>query len=271
MQMAPRKRVGLALGGGVVRGIAHIGVLAVLEQAGISIDCLAGSSAGSLIAAGYAAGLGVEGLKNLAGQMSWLRLLRPVWPARGLASFAPLEKWLMGKFGDITFDQLHIPFCAVTTDLNSGEMVPLCQGRVAPAVRASCSVAGLIVPAEIDGRLLCDGNFSNGVPVSVARAMGADYVIGVDIFQPGIRTGLGALGYGIAGLEILIQNTGNGLQSADCLISPDLTRVSYVRFSQWERLIELGAKAAEEKVGLILKELDLMVEMQAEASGHPGS
>jgi NTE family protein len=253
--MASRKRVGLALGGGVVRGMAHIGVLAALETAGIQVDVVAGSSVGSIIGAGFCAGLSVEELKALAGQMSWFRLVRLVWPARGFASFAPMERWLIKNYGDTTFDQLKIPFAAVTTDLQTGDSVVLFQGRLAPALCASCSVAGLAVPVEMDGRLLCDGNFTNSVPVSVARDMGADYVIGVDIFQHAIRRRLGALGYGLAGLELLIQRSGGGMHMADCLISPDLSGATYLRFSQREKMYELGWKAAQSQVGKILRDL----------------
>jgi NTE family protein len=107
----------------------------------------------------------------------------------------------------------------------------------------------VIEPAEIDGRLLCDGNFSNSLPVSVVRAMGADYVIGVDIFTPAIRPRFGAFGYLAAGLEVLIQSSGGGIHDADCLISPNLAGETYLRFSQRKKLIELGAQAARERLG----------------------
>src|SRR3990172_8242467 len=193
-----RKVVGLALGGGVVRGLAHIGVLAVLEREGIPIDLVAGSSVGSVIGAGYSAGIKLDRLIEFSRQMNWLSIARPVWPVRGLVSFERLERLLIGEIGDISFADLKVPYAAVATDLHTGEMVVIQHGRVASAVRASCSVPGIVEPALVDGRLLVDGNYSNSTPVSVVRDMGAEYVIGVDIFTPTLRHYLGPVGYAIA-------------------------------------------------------------------------
>jgi NTE family protein len=248
MLQQDRKRVGLALGGGVVRGIAHIGVLDVLEEAGILVDYIAGSSAGALIGATYCAGVTPAHLRQSARRLNWFKWLRPVWPVRGFFSFRKMEDWLIEQMGDVNFNDLHIPFAVVATDMNDGDMVVLDRGRVAPAVVASCSVAGVIAPSEIDGRLLCDGNFSNSVPVGVVRAMGAEYVIGVDIFMPTVRRWMGALGYLLAGAEILIQSAGGGIRAADCLVAPDLAGMSYIRFSQAEKLYTLGAQAARKKL-----------------------
>jgi len=251
------RKVGLALGGGVVRGLVHIGVLLVLEQEGIPIDLVAGSSAGSVIGAAYCAGLKLDHLVEFSRRINWLTIARPVWPIRGLVSFAALERVLISQIGDLTFADLKIPYTTVATDLLTGEMVPLNQGRVAPAVRASCSVPGIVVPAKLHGRLLVDGNYSNSTPVSVVREMGADYVIGVDIFTPTIRPRLGPVGYAIAGFEILVQAAGGGIASADCLISPDLKGKTYTRFSKRKQLIELGMSAAREKLPFIREALGL--------------
>jgi NTE family protein len=246
-----RKRVGLALGGGVARGLAHIGVLSVLERVGIPIDCVSGTSAGSLMGAVYCAGWSLDRIREEARLIRWHQLASPVWPSRGLVSFDKLERWLVGKLGDITFADLKIPYAAVATDLSSFEPVALCEGRLAPAVRASCSFPGLVTPLELNGRLLCDGFVSNSVPVSAVRAMGADYVIGVDILAPAIRPRWGALGYAVAGVEIMSQKAGQGHQTADCLISPDLAGVSYLRLD-YQKLTALGERAAEEKLPVIL-------------------
>jgi NTE family protein len=174
-----------------------------------------------------------------------------------LFSFKRLERLLIGEIGDITFADLKLPYAAVATDLHTGEMVVINHGRVAPAVRASCSVPGIVEPALIDGRLLVDGNYSNSTPVSVVREMGAEYVIGVDIFTPTLRDYLGPIGYAIAGFEILVQAAGGGITTADCLISPDLKGKTYVRFSKREQLLELGKEAAREKLPAILEALNL--------------
>jgi len=168
-----------------------------------------------------------------------------------------LERWLVDRLGDITFEELKIPYAAVATDLRTFEPVVLRHGRLAPAVRASCSFPGIITPVEIEGRLLGDGFVTDSVPVSAARAMGADYVIGVDILAPAIRTGWGALGYAIAGVEIMAQRAGRGYYQADCLISPNLAGVSYLRLD-FEKLVALGEKAAEERLPAIQTALEAM-------------
>jgi NTE family protein len=250
-----RKRIGLALGGGVVRGLAHIGVLAVLQQAGIPIDYVAGTSAGSLVGASFCAGMSIEAILDFAVKMRWWHIARPVLPVQGFVSFEPMERWIMSELGDLTFADLRIPFTAVATDLNSGESVILNDGRLAPAVRASCTVPGLVTPLELDGKLLGDGSLSNTVPVSILRAMGADYVIGVDIFTSSIRRRWGPLGLGFAALEILIQRAGGGITQADCVITPNLAGATYFRFSKKEHLMEQGEKAAREKVDCIRQAL----------------
>jgi NTE family protein len=177
-----RKRIGLALGGGVVRGMAHLGVLAVLEQEGIPINFIAGTSAGSIVGALFAAGLSIAKIKDFGMNVHWWNFARPVGPARGWVSFDPLERWLVRELGDLTFGDLKTPFAAVAVDLNTGEPVVLDQGRLAPAVRASCSVPGFVTPLELDDMLLGDGSLADTVPVDVLHSMGVDYTIGVDIF-----------------------------------------------------------------------------------------
>ncbi|MCI0520019.1 MAG: patatin-like phospholipase family protein [Chloroflexi bacterium] len=248
VDLAARKKVGIALGGGVVRGMAHLGVLSVLEDAGIQVDVVAGSSAGALIGMLYSMGLNIESIRTLARRITWLRILRPTWPRRGFFTFEPMERWLVKELGPVQFHELKTPFAAVATDLISGKRVALTEGGVARAVRASSSVAGVIEPVEMNGYLLCDGNFSDSVPVSVARELGAEYVIGVDVFSHAIRKGWGAAGYLAAGVELLIRRSGEGIEQADCLITPSLKAESYLRFSKRDELFALGVKAAEEKL-----------------------
>ena len=252
-----RKRVGLALGGGVARGLAHVGVLNVLDRAGIPIDCVSGASAGSIMGAVYCAGWSMERIRQEAQKIRWHHLASPTWPLRGLVSFHKLERWIVGKLGDLTFADLKIPFAAVATDLQTFEPVVLRQGRLASAVRASCSFPGFVTPIEIEGRLLCDGFVTDIVPVSAVRAMGADYVIGVDILAPAIRKRWGALGYFVAGVEIMAQKAGQGVVQADCTISPDLAGVNYLSFD-YKRLVALGERAAEAQLPIIQASLTHM-------------
>ena len=252
-----RKKVGLALGGGVARGPAHIGVLSVLEEANIPIDCVAGTSAGSIIGAVYCAGLGLAQMRKLAQQMSWQQIISPVWPQRGLVSFKRMEPWIEAYIGDLCLEDLPIPMAAVVTDVYSGEPVVLQEGCLATAVRASSSVPGVVEPAEINGRLLCDGGISANVPIDAARQLGADYVIGVDLFAPEYDGRGGPLGIGFSAVETLIRNSGSGTKKADCLIVPAINDHSYMRFAQGDAYIALGEAAARQKLPQILADLDL--------------
>ncbi len=241
-------KIGLALGGGVVRGMAHVGVLRVLLESQIPIDMVAGTSAGSIVGAIFCAGLTIDEIQEKSSQLSWWRMARPVWPRQGFVSFDPMEKYLVRQIGDLTFDELKIPFAVVATDLKTAEAVEITTGRVAPAVHASCAVPGAVVPVSWNGRLLGDGCLVDTVPVRVLRRMGADFVIGVDIFTPAIRPRLGALGMGFNALEILLQKAGGGTRDADLLINPGLGGKSYLRFSTREKLFLAGAQATSEKV-----------------------
>ncbi|RMG91916.1 MAG: hypothetical protein D6706_17655 [Chloroflexi bacterium] len=248
-------QIGLALGGGVARGPAHVGVLSVLEEAGIPIHCVAGTSAGSIVGAAYCAGLTVSQMQELAQNTGWRDVARLAWPKRGFVSFAKMEPWLEGWLGKLDIRDLAIPFAAVVTDLESGEPVVLRAGRLATAVRASCSVPGVVTPVRINGRLYCDGGVSDNLPVSAVRELGADYVIGVDLFAPSGRLRWGPFGLGATALELLVRHAGGGVRQADCLIVPDISEFSYFRFSQSRQFIELGAQAARQALPKILADL----------------
>lgn len=237
-------KVGIALSGGVARGSVHIGVLSALTEAGISIDYVAGSSAGSLVGCLYCAGLLPDKILEIAQKIGWLQIARPIFPGRGFVTFAPLERTLTEILGPVQFDELSIPFAVVTADMNHGEPVIIRSGAVATAVRASSSVPGLVAPVEQDGMLLCDGGVVNNCPVDVVREMGADYVIAVDLFTPS-RPKWGPIGMGAASIELMIRSSGGGIKSADCLITPDLAGKSYFSFSRLEEYVALGRQATE--------------------------
>jgi len=135
-----KRRVGLAFGGGIVRGFAHVGVLSVLYDAGIPIDYIAGTSVGAIVAAVYSAGWTPEQIEAFADKFNWWRVITPVWPSRGLVSFDRMARWFITVAGDLEFSDLKIPCTVVATDIETGQQVNLCTGRVAPAVHASCSL-----------------------------------------------------------------------------------------------------------------------------------
>ncbi len=256
MTVQARKRIGLALGGGVARGLAHIGVLNALSEAGIEVDLVAGSSAGALAGALFSSGLPVKDVSLLASTLNWFRIARPVWPTSGVISFDPLRKWLVATLGDLTFEDLHLPFAVAVTDLESGEAIYLRSGKLAPAVCASCVIPGFVSAERINGLLLGDGTLVDAIPVNILRQMGADYIIGVDLFRPKLRRAWGPVGFGFSALEIILRRTGDGLEKADCLISPALSGETYFNFGKAKHLIKLGRQAAEAKIPEILAALE---------------
>ena len=184
-----RRSVGLALGAGGARGLAHVGVLRGLAEEGVTVDAIAGTSSGALVGAVYAAGQ----LENFERQMrafQWsdvLALFDPVWPRSGLMSGARVVERLTSTLGDWRIEDLPIPFAAVAIDLVTGEEVLIRKGRVRDAVRASISIPGIFKP-HLDGRrVLVDGALRNPVPVSALATLGADVCVAVNLHQTPVR------------------------------------------------------------------------------------
>lgn len=240
--------VGLALGGGIVRGFAHMGVIQALKEAKIPLNIVTGSSAGSVVGSLYCAGVSPINVLDHAYQLSWSKIARLRWPTKGFFSFDRMEKWLCNIIGDINFSDLDTPLGIVATDVETGDSILLNSGKLAPAVRASCSIPGFFDVVNINGRKLADGSLVNSLPVDAARKMGANYVIGVDLFSPITREHWGSFGYGFVALEIVFQRTGGGYQKADCLIEPDLAGATYFRFSQVQKLFDLGYSAGKRNI-----------------------
>jgi NTE family protein len=236
--------VGLALGGGAARGMAHIGVLDVLAKAQIPIYCLSGCSVGGVVGALYCAGYTTDEIRCVAHHIHWRRIARKAKSiSQGLLSFERLERLLVMMIGDIDFSELKVPFSVAAMDFETGERVVLKSGSVAKAVHASCSIPGFVTPVDIDGQLLVDGGIVDNLPVDLARDLGADYVVGVDIFMPNYRRGHGLFGTGLTTIETLIRNAGGGVSRADFLIKPDTAGKTYTRFSQHRELISEGEQS----------------------------
>jgi len=180
-----KPRLGLALSGGGARGLAHIGVLRALEDAGIQPDYLTGTSMGGVIAAGYAAGLSPADMEQIALEFGTVRklwgLADPTLPRRGLFQGERLLAFFEQHLQGCTFVDLRVPLTLVAVDLNSGKEIHLREGSVAEAVRATVSIPGLLAPVERNGQRLVDGGLLNNLPVDVVRQMGADVTLAVDV------------------------------------------------------------------------------------------
>jgi NTE family protein len=256
MRKKDGRTIGLALGGGAARGLAHIGVLKVLEEERIAVHRVAGTSAGSLIGSLFCAGFGWRGLRETAQKIDWSDLVTPTWPTLGVVSPEKLEKTLSRLLQGRSFDDLAIPFRAVAADITSGEEVVLSSGSVARAVRASCSIPGIFEPTEIEGRLLVDGGLVNDVPTDVVKDMKADRVIGVDLnadrVVPKRPENLIEVFY--RSLNILIYNSAQRARRvADVMVVPRLEGFAYHDLSRLDELIARGESAMRDKIKIVKK------------------
>ena len=246
-----RRRVGLALGGGGARGLAHIGVLQCLEEAGVPIDCVTGTSVGSLIGALLVCGYDGKELERRARDVDWSDLVGVTWPKRGLVQAEKLERVLSELTDGKSFSDLDTPFAAVAADITTGTAVLFSQGSIAAAVRASCSVPVVFEPVEIDGRLLVDGALVNEVPGDIARDLGAEVVIGVDLNVDRTKNKRPdhLVDVLFCSFNILIAGMSQkGKAAADVAIEPDLEGFRYADLSRIDEAIERGYAATHEKV-----------------------
>ncbi len=239
-------RIGLALGGGAARGFAHIGVIQVLEEAGIPVDLVAGTSAGSLVAALFAAGRNGAALARLALAMDESAITDWAFPGRGLIRGEALARYVREQTGGKPIEQLARPLGIVATDLDSGEAVLFRRGDVGAAVRASSAVPAIFQPVKIGTREYVDGGLVSPVPVRFARQMGAELVIAVDISSPpdGNATSdpfkLLLQTFAIMGRSINQWE----LKDADVVLRPRLVGVSSADFTARQRAIDSGREAA---------------------------
>src|SRR5215472_1102063 len=240
-----RPKIGVALGGGFARGIAHLGVLRVLQEEQIPIDYLTGTSAGALLGTAFASGHTIPQIVRQAQatrfkdfgnwKLSWL----------GLASNQRLEHYPRKFLGVGTFEDLKIPLAIAATDLASGEAVYFSHGQLGPALRASCAYPGMFVPVEIDGRMLVDGFLAAPVPVEAARGMGADIVIAVFLESANARRPTSIVD--VIGLSFGILQRHADLEwrrSADIIIEPVVKEYLWDDFDKTPELLAAGEAAA---------------------------
>jgi NTE family protein len=256
-----QRRVGLVLSGGAVRGAAHVGVLQVLDEAGIRPDLVVGVSAGSVVGGLYCAGLAPAALQQTAREMNWNRLARLVRPRLGLFDISPLEQVVDDLTGGLTFEQLKIPFAAVSVDIICGKLVVFRQGPLARAIHASCAIPGLFSPVEDGERLLVDGGALDNLPVAIAREMGAEYLIAVDVLPLPTTPAewpKNILEMWSLSVYTIMQRTRSWEgQMADVLIQPDIAHVSFIDFSQVDLLVQKGREAALGQLARIKADLGM--------------
>lgn len=240
-------RIGLALGGGAARGFAHVGVIQVLEEAGIQPQLVAGTSAGSLVAAVYASGKKGEELQRVALTMEEAAIADWTLPifSRGMLRGEALARYVNAQVRSRLIEDMPLPLGIYATDLKTGAGVLFQRGDTGTAVRASSAVPGVFQPVKISGRDYVDGGLVSPVPVRAARSMGAELVIAVDISSPpeGSVTD-GTLEILLQTFSIMGKSINNlELRDADVVVRPVLTGISSGDFSARRRSIEAGRTA----------------------------
>ncbi|HPC82883.1 MAG TPA: patatin-like phospholipase family protein [Thermoanaerobaculaceae bacterium] len=280
-----RPRVGLVLSGGGALGLAHVGVLKVLEELHVPVDCVAGTSMGAIVGGLYAAGYSPQEIERLAYELPWGELIEDRPDRRHLpyrrkvddqTYLTPIQLGLSGgrlrmpsgliaghrlgielrlltlrAQGTEDFDRLPLPFRAVAADIGTGEMVILRRGELAHAMRASMAVPGVFSPVELDGRLLVDGGLVDNLPVDQARAMGADVVIAVDVGTPmAAKRRPDSIASILSRTSDMLTrvNVERMLPGVAILIRPDVGRFSLLDFGRAREILPKGEAAAKEHV-----------------------
>lgn len=254
------ERLGLVLGGGGLRGAAHLGVLRVLEDAGVKPDLVVGTSVGAIVGAGVAAGVPTAEMWEVFSGLDWRDMARPSWGSRvSLLASDPLGGLIARVTPVETFEELALPFAAVAGDLLTGDRVVLDSGSLRGALASSSAIPGVFEPVRHSGRMLVDGGIVDNLPVDVARDRGADYVIAVSIMPPlkgavepkDVRDVLMLM------LNIVEHNTEGKRSLADVVITPDVAHVGLSNFRQTTEAYDAGVAAAEAVLPEILQGLGM--------------
>ena len=260
-------KIGLALGSGGAKGLTHIGVIKILEKNNIPIDFIAGSSIGALIGAHYALYKDLKKIEEIAIETNWRTVLNLFDLAlnRGLIKGDKIEKLIESWIKNPDFNDLKIPLTVITTDLITGREINIASGSIIKAIRASISVPVIFKPVEYNGKLLADGGLSNPLPDDIARQMGADIVIAVnldnDYFENGLKkNNLSLLRISIRALNIMRYHLAqNCLKTADVVIEPKVGEIGLIGWNKFfnseetKQIIKAGEEAAEEALPKIKK------------------
>jgi NTE family protein len=251
--------IGLALGGGFARGIAHVGVLKVLEEENIPVSFVAGTSVGALIGAAYCSGVSPQELEEVAPRVRFRHLARWTLSRYGFASNMRMIGFLNHLLKVKTFEELRIPLAVTATDFNSGEGVVFRSGPLADPVRASCAYPGVFLPVKVDGRLLIDGMLAHSLPIKPVQDMGAERVIAVSLKTAWVNGDGPRHIFDVIGQCFSIAQNMNCAQSrqcADLVLEPDVTGYRYDDFEHSALLVRIGETATRAALPEIRKWLE---------------
>jgi len=267
--------IGLALGGGFARGLAHIGVLKVLEQENIPINFIAGTSVGALIGAVYASGARPQEMAEIAAHVRFRDFARWTVSRLGFASndrmAGMLHRWLKVK----TFEELRLPLAVVATDFATGEPVVFRSGELIGPVRASCSYPGMFLPVNVNGRLMVDGMLAYSVPTTPLRTMGAERVLAVYLKAHWVNSAPPRSVFDVIGQCFSIAQTKMSSLwqvDADVVIEPEVQGVAYDAFDCAPALVRAGEEAARRALPRIrqwLEQPEMAPELTSVAATRP--
>ncbi len=255
--------IGLALGGGFARGIAHVGVLKVLEEEGIPVRMIAGTSVGALIGAAYCSGVTIAELEEVAYKVRFTTFARWTLSRYGFATNDRMVSFLTRTLKVQTFEELRIPLGVTATDFNTGEGMVFTSGSIIDPVRASCAYPGMFLPVEIRGRWLVDGMLSNPVPTRPLRAMGAERVLAVQLKGQWSKTTAPRHLFDVIGQSFAIaQDMMSSVwrSAADLVIEPDVAGFDYDDFKRAGELIRVGEVAMRRALPEVRKWLEAPAE-----------
>jgi NTE family protein len=264
--------IGVALGGGFARGMAHIGVLKVLEEEGIPIRLMTGTSVGALIGAAYCSGVSLEDLEKVAHSCRFTTFARWTVSRYGFASNDRMVSFLTRTLKVKTFEELHIPLGVTATDFNTGQGVVFHSGSIIDPVRASCAYPGMFLPVEIRGRYLVDGMLSHPVPTRPLRDMGAERVLAVHLRGTWAKGGAPRHLFDVIGQSFAIaQDAMSSLwkDAADIVVEPDIAGFAYDDFKRAGDLIRSGEVAMRQAMPEVRKWLETPAEAPATAKVLP--
>jgi len=252
--------IGVALGGGFARGIAHIGVLKVLEEEGIPVRAITGTSVGALIGACYCSGLSIPEMEQVAHVSRFTTFARWTVSRNGFASSDRMASFLTRTLKVRTFEELRTPLGVTATDFNTGEGVVFHSGSIVDPVRASCSYPGMFLPVEIRGRYLVDGMLSHPVPTRPLREMGANRVLAVHLKGTWANGGAPRHLFDVIGQSFAIaQDAMSSLwrEAADLVIEPNVAGFGYDDFKRADELIHAGEVAMRQALPEVRKWLEI--------------
>jgi|TARA_R110001599_G_scaffold43846_4_gene131050 NTE family protein len=252
MKLNPfNRRIGLALGGGAAKGMAHIGVLKAMEENGLDIEYISGTSIGALVASYYAFGKSIDSLEAISKDMSFSSLIGFKLQKQGIFSTKSVREMIVRDLGEVYIEQARIPLAICTTDIKTGEQVILKEGKLADAICASMAVPGVFIPVEIHGRQLVDGGITENVPVSILDRMGAGITIAVDLNgSPHYQEPKDIIAIMGNAIDIAIDlRTKEQISKADLILSMDLANFSRMgNEEEFEELRKLGYEEMNKKL-----------------------